>query len=91
VQEYGDLADDRQVMENEMLATLEHPSFGEMRMVGPAVNLHGTPGSVRTAAPEYGQHTEEVLLEAGYAWEEIEALRAEGAVGPRSAATDANK
>lgn len=83
VQEYGELADDPQVAGNPILATLQHPSFGEMRMVGPAVNLHGTPGSVRTAAPEYGQHTEEVLLEAGYAWEEIEALRAEGAVGPR--------
>jgi len=84
VQEYGDLAGDPQVVDNAMLATLEHPSFGEMRMVGPAVNLHGTPGSIRRPAPEYGQHTEEVLLEAGYTWAEIESLRAQGAVGPRA-------
>jgi len=30
--------------------------------------------------PEWGQHTEEVLLEFGYSWEEIAALREEGAV-----------
>ena len=84
VQEYGDIAADPQVIDNGMLATLEHPSFGEMRMVGPAVNLHGTPGSIRRPAPEYGQHTEEVLLEAGYTWAEIESLRAQGAVGPRA-------
>jgi crotonobetainyl-CoA:carnitine CoA-transferase CaiB-like acyl-CoA transferase len=32
-----------------------------------------TPGTIRTPAPEFGQHTEEVLQEAGYSWEEIEA------------------
>jgi formyl-CoA transferase len=31
-------------------------------------------------APELGQHTEEVLLEAGYSWEEISQLRENGAV-----------
>jgi formyl-CoA transferase len=36
---------------------------------------------VRTPAPEFGQHTEEVLLEAGYTWEEIGALREQGFVG----------
>jgi formyl-CoA transferase len=31
-------------------------------------------------APELGQHTEEVLLEAGYSWEEISRLRGSGAI-----------
>ena len=30
--------------------------------------------------PELGQHTEEVLLEAGYSWEEIATLAAEGVI-----------
>ncbi len=85
VQEYGELVDDAQVVENEMIVTLNHPSHGPMRMVGPAVNLDGTPGSIRRAAPEFGQHTEEVLLEAGFSWEEIEDLRREGVIGPRVA------
>ena len=37
-------------------------------------------GNGRLAAPELGQHTEEVLLEAGFEWEEIAALRETGAI-----------
>jgi crotonobetainyl-CoA:carnitine CoA-transferase CaiB-like acyl-CoA transferase len=85
VQEYSELADDPQVVENEMIVTLNHASHGAMQMVGPAVNLHSTPGSIRRPAPEFGQHTEEVLLEAGFSWEELEDLRAEGVIGPRAA------
>ena len=56
-------------------------------MVAPAVNLSATPGRIERPAPEFGQHTEEVLLETGLTWQEIEALRAEGAIGPRSGAS----
>jgi len=41
------------------------------RIVAPAVNLSATPGSIRSPAPEFGQHTEEVLLEAGFDWHEV--------------------
>ena len=85
VQEYGELAADPQIAANDMVTTFEHPSHGPIKMVSPAVNLHGTPGSIRGPAPEFGQHTEEVLLETGFSWEEIEALRSEGVIGPRSA------
>jgi crotonobetainyl-CoA:carnitine CoA-transferase CaiB-like acyl-CoA transferase len=81
VQEYGDLAEDPQVVENGMLTAMEHPTHGPLRMVGPGVNLSATPGSVRRPAPEFGQHTEEVLLEAGFTWEEIESLRVDGVIG----------
>jgi crotonobetainyl-CoA:carnitine CoA-transferase CaiB-like acyl-CoA transferase len=83
VQEYGDLAADPQVVENAMLTTLEHPAHGPLPIVAPGVNLSLTPGTIRTAAPEFGQHTEEVLLEAGLSWEEIGALRDQGVIGPR--------
>jgi crotonobetainyl-CoA:carnitine CoA-transferase CaiB-like acyl-CoA transferase len=86
VQEYGELASDPQVVENGMITTLGHPSHGPLRMVGPAVNLSATPGQIRRPAPEFGQHTEEVLLEFGFTWPELEALREEGAIGPRPAA-----
>ncbi len=66
-----------------MLTDFEHPTFGTLQMVSPAVNLSETPGSVRTPAPEFSQHTEEVLLEAGYSWEDIERLRSSGIVGHR--------
>jgi crotonobetainyl-CoA:carnitine CoA-transferase CaiB-like acyl-CoA transferase len=84
VQEYGELAADPQVTANEMIVSVDHPTYGSMPIVGPAVNLHATPGSIRWTAPEFGQHTEEVLLEAGFTWEEIESLRRDGAIGPRA-------
>lgn len=50
-------------------------------MVGSPVHLSRTPAQIRSQAPAFGQHTEEVLLEAGYSWEELEALRRRGAFG----------
>jgi crotonobetainyl-CoA:carnitine CoA-transferase CaiB-like acyl-CoA transferase len=83
VQEYGDLANDPQVKANEMLTTLDHTTYGELRFVAPPVTLSVTPGRIRKPAPEFGQHTEEVLLEAGFSWEEIGALREAGVIGHR--------
>ena len=83
VQEYRDLPADPQVTANEMLTTLEHHTHGELQFVAPPVNLSATPGRIRSPAPEFGQHTEEVLLEAGFSWEEIGALREAGVIGHR--------
>jgi len=49
-------------------------------MVAPAVSLSATPGRIEGPAPEFGQHTDEVLLEAGYTREEIDSFRKEGAI-----------
>jgi len=84
VQEYGDLASDPQVKENAMVTTLDHPAHGPLPIVAAGVNLSATPGTVRAPAPEFGQHTEEVLLEAGFNWDEIAALREQGAIGARA-------
>jgi len=83
VQDYAGLSTDPQVTENAMLTTMEHPAHGPLPIVAPGVNLSLTPGAIRTPAPEFGQHTEEVLLEAGLTWDEIAALRDQGVIGPR--------
>ena len=83
VQEYSELPHDEQIKANGMITTLDHAAHGELPIVAPPVNLSETPGRVRTAAPEFGQHTEDVLLEAGYTWEEIGELRDAGAIGGR--------
>ncbi|HMO54219.1 MAG TPA: hypothetical protein PJ994_06920, partial [Tepidiformaceae bacterium] len=54
------------------------------RIVGPAVQLETSPGGIRHGAPEFGQHTEEVLLEFGFDWDEIAQLQHAGAIGGRS-------
>ncbi len=82
VQDYRDLAADPQVLENEMIISFDHPSHGLLRMVSSGVNLRRTPGGLHRPAPEFGQHTEEVLLEYGFSWQDIEKLREAGAIGP---------
>jgi crotonobetainyl-CoA:carnitine CoA-transferase CaiB-like acyl-CoA transferase len=54
---------------------VQHPALGEIRVVNQAVGLSRTPASMACATPEIGQHTEEVLAEAGYTAAEIAALR----------------
>lgn len=75
VQDHLDIANDEQALVNGYIATIEHPSLGPLQVVGPPVSLSETPASVRTPAPELGQHTEEILLELGYDWTAIERLR----------------
>jgi crotonobetainyl-CoA:carnitine CoA-transferase CaiB-like acyl-CoA transferase len=53
---------------------------GSARMVATPVDFSGTPWRPQGPAPELGQHTEEVLLELGYDWDAIAALRERAAI-----------
>lgn len=76
VNSVDDLPDDPQVKANDYIVEFDHPQHGATHMVGVPVGLSKTPGSVRSAAPELGQHTEEILLETlGWDWDRIGALR----------------
>lgn len=71
-----DLPDDPQVRANGYVVPFDHPAFGPTEVVGVPVRLGETPGSIRLPAPEFGQHTEEILIEQlGMTWEEVAALR----------------
>jgi len=72
------LPDDVQVQANQYVTTFEHPTFGPTQVVGLPVGLSETPGSLRRPAPEFGQHTEEILTEVlGYSWDQVGKLRDE--------------
>lgn len=71
VQNLPEVCNDLQARENNFFVPIEHPEYGRMEVVASPINLSKTPASVRTPAPEFSQHTEEVLLELGYTWEEI--------------------
>ncbi len=60
-----------------MITELEHPEYGRIPQIGVAPKFSATPGRVRTPAPKPGQHTEEVLREAGFSTEEIARLTAQ--------------
>ena len=53
---------------------------GTARMVASPLDFSGTPWAPSMPTPECGQHTEEVLLELGWDWEGIAALKQRGAV-----------
>ena len=75
VNSFGEVAASPQVRANEYIVKYKHPSFDEIEVVGIPVELSKTPGQMRASAPELGQHTEEILLENGYTWDEIEKLK----------------
>jgi crotonobetainyl-CoA:carnitine CoA-transferase CaiB-like acyl-CoA transferase len=81
VNSVDDLPDDPQVLANGYVTNFEHPAFGPTRVVGMPVRLSETPGALRLPAPEFGQHTEEVLTGVlGYTWDEIGQLREAGVI-----------
>jgi formyl-CoA transferase len=82
----GPILNVKEVFENEQVRHLglarsvHHPVLGEIRIQGLPVALSRTPGAVRTAAPEAGEHTDQILAELGYSAGEIERLHKDGVV-----------
>jgi CoA:oxalate CoA-transferase len=72
---------DPQVRAREMIAEVEHPGVGKVKMAGCPVKLSDTPGGIQGPAPTLGQHTEEILTSLlGYNKEEVAQLRNSGVV-----------
>ena len=80
VQGYEELTSDPQALANGYLLNVEHPTNGPTQVIGAPWRFSETPASVAAAAPELGQHTEEILLSLDYSWEQINALRDAGAI-----------
>jgi crotonobetainyl-CoA:carnitine CoA-transferase CaiB-like acyl-CoA transferase len=77
---YAEIDQDPQVQWGGMIATLRHGDIGEYRVIGNPVRMSATPPSYRTPPPPLGADTEAVLADLGFAKQEIDRLRAEGAV-----------
>jgi crotonobetainyl-CoA:carnitine CoA-transferase CaiB-like acyl-CoA transferase len=75
IHDYRQVVEDPHTRAREMVVELEHPAEGTIRTLGIPVKLSETPGEIRRAAPLLGEHTEEVLREAGVSAQRITAVR----------------
>ena len=68
---------DPQVEHLQMSRPVDHPTLGEIRLVGQAINLTRTPepACFRRPTPDLGEHTDEILSELGYDAERVVALK----------------
>jgi crotonobetainyl-CoA:carnitine CoA-transferase CaiB-like acyl-CoA transferase len=66
---------DPQVRHLQAAADVEHPKLGRFQVVNQAIKLSRTPATVAAATPELGEHTDEILAEAGYSASDIRGMR----------------
>ncbi len=71
-----DVINDPQIKAMGALLEFEHPIAGPMRQARPPARFGETPAEIFRCSPELGEHSREVLREAGYSDETITDLRA---------------
>ena len=79
VRDYAAVTADPQVLANGYIVPAGDPSSPTELMIGSPIRLSATPAEPSSTVAELGQHTEEVLLEIGCTWDDIERFRADGA------------
>ena len=79
VQRVGDLNHDQQAWDNGYLQSVDYGDGREITLAAAPLQFDKGIHPLRRA-PEFGEHTEEVLLEMGKTWEDIAALQERGAI-----------
>ena len=77
--------------EREMVVEVEQPELGPVRLLGLPLKLSRTPGDPTRPAPALGEHTEEVLREAGFGDDEVAGLLESGAVAGANRPVEAGR
>ncbi len=78
VNSLDELIDDPHLVETGFWRKVEHPTEGTLRMSSPPMNFSASPAGIDRLPPRLGEHSVEVLLEAGLARAEIDAMIASG-------------
>ena len=80
VNDLRDLHRDEQILANDYLVKRPHRTLGEWWYAPMPVHFEKTPISIRSEAPEIGQHTNEILTDLGYSEQEVKDLREQAVV-----------
>jgi crotonobetainyl-CoA:carnitine CoA-transferase CaiB-like acyl-CoA transferase len=75
-----DLRNHPQIVASGVIEEIDHPALGRIAQPRPAPRVSGIPEAARWPAPAAGQHTDEILTDAGYSPAEIAELRAASVV-----------
>jgi crotonobetainyl-CoA:carnitine CoA-transferase CaiB-like acyl-CoA transferase len=71
IHNYAEVFADPHLLARDMVRETTHPTLGRLRTLGSPVKMSATPTDPSRRAPLLGEHTREVLLEAGYTDEEV--------------------
>jgi formyl-CoA transferase len=77
---FEEVTKDPQVLENDHIVEVEHPSRGPSKILTTPIRLNKEAPKIRMLAPEIGQHNEEILLELNYTWDDIVKLQDKGVI-----------
>jgi len=80
INDYAKVFSDPQVLARGMVAEVDHPTLGHLKTLGSPIKMSATPPNVGRRAPLLGEHTDDVLREAGYGESEIQSLHASAIV-----------
>lgn len=80
VQTISEVVSDPQALENDFFTEVEHPSGHRIKLIASPILFNGARPKIKSHAPELGQHTEEVLLDLGYAWDDIGLFKDNGII-----------
>ena len=78
VRDPSELKSDAQITSNDYITDVDHPVLGQIKTIGCPIKFGKTPADITTSAPNFGEHTEDVLINiCKYSWEDIEKLKDE--------------
>lgn len=80
VNDYAAATADPHSMINGYMQDVDHPEYGKVKMMGSPIRMSDTPVVPGQVSPELGADTEMLLVELGYDWDQIGAMRESGAI-----------
>lgn len=80
INNFAQAMQDEHYLARGMVQEMDHPVIGKMKTIGFPSKFSRTPSQIRSPAPLFGQHTDEVLNTLGISSQQLETLRAEGCI-----------